>query len=110
MSIGCKKKNTLEPIDSRTQQICKKWRIIEYHVNNVSVKLPPDDYIQFNTNKTYMERKYKVTVSGTWQWQNAQTEIVINSGTWKILTLSNHHLEMEKMNDSPPQKYILHVF
>ncbi|MCS7077715.1 MAG: lipocalin family protein [Bacteroidia bacterium] len=108
--LACKKKNSVEPVDTKSQQICKKWRITAYYVNSVSVKLPTGDYIQFNHNQTYTERKYKVIVSGTWEWQKHQTQIKMNSGTWNVLTLSDNHLEMEKNDAQPSEKLVLDVF
>lgn len=110
--LACKKKNTSEPqkLDGKTAQISKKWRMMEYYINNVSVKLADGDYLQFNTNKTYTERKYKVVVNGTWEWQNNQSEITMNNGTWKVLTLSDIHLELEKLNSQPVEKIVLHKF
>lgn len=108
--FSCKKKNTVQPTDDKTALISKKWRMTEYYVNQVSVKLADDDYLQFNTNKTYTERKYKATISGNWEWQQNQTQISMNNGTWKILMLSNDHLEMEKINSQPSEKLVLHLF
>ncbi len=108
--IACKKKNTIQPVDTKTAQIAKKWQIIEYYINSVSVKLADGDYLHFNTNKTYTERKYKVIVSGNWDWQANQTQISMNNGTWKVLTLSNVHLELEKLNTQPSEKLVLHQF
>jgi len=110
--VSCKKKNTVQPTstDFRTTQISKKWRMMEYYINSVSVKLATDDYLQLNTDKTYSERKYKVIVSGNWDWQENQTQISMNSGIWKVLTLSNDHLELEKTNAQPSEKLVLHQF
>jgi len=110
--VSCKKKNTVQPTstDFRTTQISKKWRMTEYYINSVSVKLATDDYLQLNTDKTYSERKYKVIVSGNWDWQENQTQISMNSGIWKVLTLSNNHLELEKTNAQPSEKLVLHQF
>jgi hypothetical protein len=110
--VSCKKKNTVQPTstDFRTTQISKKWRMTEYYINSVSVKLATDDYLQLNTDKTYSERKYKVIVSGNWDWQENQTQISMNSGIWKVLTLSNDHLELEKTNAQPSEKLVLHQF
>lgn len=83
---------------------------MECYINNVSVKLAEGDYIQFNTNKTYTEQKYKVVVSGNWEWKENQTQIEMNNGTWKIITLSNTHLEIEKVNTQPSERVILHQF
>lgn len=108
--ISCKKKNTIQPTDNKTIQISKKWRMVEYYINNVAVRLADGDYLLLNTNKTYTERKYKVTVNGNWEWQENQTQIALNNGLWKVLSLSNSHLELEKMNTHPSEKLILHLF
>jgi hypothetical protein len=104
--VACKKKNTVQPqnSDAKTIQISKKWRMVEYYINNVSVKLADGDYLQLNSNKTYTERKYKVTINGNWEWQENQTQITMNNGIWKILTLSDIHLELEKLNSQPTEK------
>lgn len=107
---SCKKKNTVQPVDTKTTQVSKKWTILAYYVNNVSVKLADGDYLQFNSDKTYTERKYKVTVSGNWEWKENQTQISMNNGTWKVLTLSDNHLELDKLSASPPEKLVLHIF
>jgi hypothetical protein len=93
------------PVDktrsANVQHLCTgKWRPNEHHKGDVVVKMQPADIMVFFTDGTYEQILNGVYSKGNWRYNKEETELTIDSVTWKVDSLSALFFKMTKMPDA----------